>query len=191
VRFSPDGKFVLMVDTFVATSPEQVYFRIHAVKDESLVWAAPAALNPTGKAQFATMAVWLRQTDRLYYRDPAGVQYWDPPKTDGTAYPGLKWYSPTISPDDRFVAYAVDLAAQPHVEVRELATKAVRVIPGVRGAPFFVEVNKLFVAEYAPSAQPGPGVQAYEQTGRAFLIDIRTNTETPVPNFIPFDYWPR
>jgi hypothetical protein len=54
-----------------------------------------------------------------------------------------------------------------------------------------VEVNKLFVAEYAPSVQPGPGVQAYEQSGRAFLIDIRTNTETPVPNFIPFDYWPR
>jgi hypothetical protein len=191
VRFSPDGKYVLMVDTFVATSPEQVYFRVHSVQDGSLVWAAPAALNPTGKAQFATMAAWLRQSARLLYRDPVGVQTWDPPSTNRAIYPGLKWYSPSISPDDRLAAYAVGLDAQPHVEVRELATKSFRMIPGVRGAPFFVAANMLFMAEYAVNPQPGPGSQAYSQTGRAFVFDLRTNVETPVPFMTPLDFWPR
>ena len=195
VRFSPDGKYVLMVDTFVAgvapVSPDQAYFQVRSVQDGSLVWAAPAALHPTGKLQFATMAAWLHQADKLYYRDSAGVQTWNPPSADWTIYPGLGWYSPSISPDDRMVAYAVDLDKVPHVEVRELVSKALRVIPGVRGDPFFIGAGMLIVAEYAPSTQPGPGVQAYSQTGRAYIFDLRTNTETPVPVVNPIDYWPR
>ena len=195
IRFSPDGKYLLMVDTFVTSgppgSPELAPFQVRSVQDGSLVWAAPSALQPTGKFQFVTMAVWLHQTDRIYYRDSVGVQTWDAPSTDRTIYPGLGWYSPSISPDDRLVAYTVDLEAQPHVEVRELATKTFRVIPGVRGSPFFLANNLLLVAEYAPSPQPGLGVQAYSQTGRAFVFDLRTSTETPVPMLNPIDYWPR
>jgi hypothetical protein len=195
VRFSPDGRYLLMVDTFVSggppESPDLAAFQVRSVQDGSLLWAAPSALHPTGKGQFVTMAAWLHQADRFFYRDAAGVQTWDQPSTDGTIYPGLGWYSPSISPDDRSVAYAVDLDAQPHVEVRELTTKAFRVIPGIRGSPFFVGANMLFVAEYAPSTQPGPGVQAYSPTGRAFVFDLRTDTETPVPIFDPIDFWPR
>ena len=199
VRFSPDGKYLLMVDTFVGTGPsaspdqarEMAPLQIRSVQDGGFVWAAPSALRASGKYQFATMAVWLHQADRLYYRDSMGVQTWDPPSIDGTIYPGLAWYSPSISPDDRLVAYAVDLDAQPHVEVRELATKAIRVIPGIRGAPFFLSSNLLFVAEFAPSTQYGPGVPPHSPNGRAVVIDLRTNVETPVPTLNPIDYWPR
>jgi hypothetical protein len=199
VRFSSDGQYQLMVDTYVATGPaaspdqarDMAPFQIRSVLDGSFVWAAPSALRAPGKYQFATMAAWLHQADRLYYRDSAGVQTWDRPSSDGTIYPGLAWYSPSISPDDRLVAYTVDLDAQPHVEVRELATKAFRVIPGIRAAPFFLSSNLLFVAEYAPSTQYGPGVPPYSPNGRAVVIDLRTNVETPVPMINPIDYWPR
>jgi hypothetical protein len=197
VRFSRDGKYILMVDTFVGgpvpASPEYAHFQVLAMPAGNTVWVPPTALMAGDKIgySFVTMAAWSRTADRLYYRDQAGVHTWDPPRTVGTMSAGLTWFSPSVSPDGRFLAYAVNMTDQPHVEVRDLVTNDVRVIRGARGAPFFVTNSQLFVAEYAPSTQQGPGVQAYSQTGRAFVIDLRTIVETTVPMINPIDYWPR
>jgi hypothetical protein len=195
VSFSPDGRYVLVVDTALAgaapASPDQASVQVHSVPDGNLVFVPPSALASSGKLDpFVTMAAWSRQTDRLYYRDQAGVHTWDPPATVGTLAGGLSWYFPSMSPDGRFVAYAVNMRDQPHVEVRDLVSNKVQIIPGVRGSPFFITPNVLFEAEYA-RGQPGPG-PPYSPTGRDFVFDLRTNVETPIAaSIVPIDYWPR
>jgi WD40 repeat protein len=197
VRFSRDGKYLLMVDTFVSgplpDSPEHASFQVRAMPAGNLVWVPPTALMYGDKIgwKFVTMAAWSRNSDRLYYRDLDGVHTWDPPRAVASMSPSLTWFSPSVSPDGRFIAYAVNMTDQPHVEVRDLVTNDVRVIRGPRGAPFFLANSQLFVAEYAPSTQQGPGVQAYSQTGKAFVIDLRTIVETGVPMMNPIDSWPR
>jgi hypothetical protein len=197
VRFSPDGKYLLMADTYLKgaapSTPEHAQFQVRAMPAGDLVWVPPTALTSGDKIgySFVTMAVWSRTGHRLYYRDQTGVHAWDPAATVETRAAGLTWYSPSISPDGHSVAYAVNMREQPHVEVRELVSNKVQVIPGVRAEPFFVAPRTLFVAEYAPSTQPGPGVQAYSRTGRALVFDLLTNVETPVAMVKPIDYWPR
>jgi hypothetical protein len=196
VHFSNDGKYLLMIDTFVAigapASPDMSHLQVHSIPDGNFVWAAPAGPNATiGKYTFTTMAAWSRKTDRLYYRDQDGVHTWDPPKTVGTMSATLSWYSPSVSPDGRLIAYAVNMRDQPHVEVRDLATGDVRVIRGTRGSPFFVADSMLYVAEYVPSTQQGPGSQLYEQSSRAFVIDLHTIVETAAAMLNPIDSWPR
>ena len=202
VRFSHDGKYLLMVDTYVAggppATPDQAIVQVHSVPDGSLVFVPPSALSQPGNKFFyyVTMAAWSHQTDRLYYRDRDGVQVWEPNmySTQKTIAAGLNWFLPSISPGDRFVAYVVteggSSLSQPHVEVRDLATNAVRVIPGIRAAPFFVSDTLLLVAEYGPNPEQGPG-PSYVPTGKGFFFDVRTNVETQTKEVIsPIDYWP-
>jgi hypothetical protein len=194
VRFSNDGKYLLMVDTAVdygaPASPGHAHFQVRSIPDGTLVWSPPPGQTSGGSFSLISMAAWSHKTDRLYYRDPDGVHTWDPPKIAGTLSSTLSWYTPSVSPDDRYVAYAVNMRNQPHVEVRDLVTNDVRVIRGTRAAPFFVADNLLFVAEYAP-VPPGPGGMTHNHTGRAFVIDLRTIVETPVAFLDRIDSWPR
>jgi hypothetical protein len=193
ILFSPDGKYVVMADTVLdfgtPKSPDQAHFQVYSVPDGNLVWVPPSAVvRPTAGLTFTTMAAWSRQDPhRLFYRDMAGVHTWDPPSAVGTLVSGMSWYTPSVSPDGRFVAYAIYEREQPHVEVRDLVSNKVQVIPGIRAAPVFVTDRYLFQAEYAPG-QSGP----YFQTGREFIVDIRTSVETPLSvNAKPIDIWPR
>jgi hypothetical protein len=200
VRFSPDGKYLVMVDTYVAgaapSAPDQATFQVHSVPDGGLVWVPPGALNPPGSGQFTTMAAWSHHSDRLYYRDQAGVHTWDPPSTVGTIAAGLTWYSPTISADDRLVAYVLSvgenaLLGKPYVEIRDLASNTVRDLSGIRAAPWFLSGTLLLEAEYGPNPQQGPG-PVYTQTGSTFVYNLSTNVEMPIPVVInPIDSWPR
>ncbi len=201
VRFSPDGKYLLMVDTYVAgaapASPDQAIVQVRTA-DGSLAFVPPSALGTSGSklGPSITMAAWARRSDRLYYRDSDGVHTWDPPSTVGTMASGLTWYSPTVSADDRYVAYVRTvgdnaLTGQPYVEIRDLASNAVRDLSGIRAAPWFLSGSLLLEAEYGPNPQQGPGPQ-YVQTGSNFVFNLTTNVETPIPVVInPIDSWPR
>jgi hypothetical protein len=197
VRFSHDGKYLLMVDTYVdgpaPASAEYAHFQVRAMPAGNLVWVPPGALVQGDKIGFSfnTMAAWSRTSDRLYYRDAAGVHSWDPPATVGTLAAGLAWFLPSVSPDDRFVAYTVNPDTQPHLEVRDLFSGAVRVLPGVRAAPFFISSTTLLAGSYEPSVQQGLGILPFTQTG-SVAIDLTTNVETRIPTLsAPIDYWPR
>src|SRR5258708_2191883 len=197
VRFSPDGKYLLMVDTYVdgptPASADYAHFQVRAMPAGNLVWVPPGALVAGDKigSSFHTMAAWSRTSDRLYYRDAAGVHSWDPPATLGTLASGLIWYSPSVSPDGRDVAYTVSPDTGPHVEVRDLVTNTVRVLLGTRAAPFFVSSTTLVVGTYEASTQQGLGYQPFAQTG-SVAIDLTTHVETPIPILsAPIDYWPR
>ena len=195
VRFSHDGKFVLMVDTWVAgvapATPLEAAMQVHSVPDAGLVWVPPAALAASGKKiAFVTMAAWSHQSDRLLYRDPAGVHAWDPSGTDTTLAAGLAWYSPSVSPDDRLVAYSVgiEFGGQPHIEVRDLVSGSVKVLPGALGQPLLLSDDLLIEAHLAPSQTMGP---PFVGTGY-FLLKLSTGAEAAIPGFSPpYDVWPR
>jgi hypothetical protein len=96
-----------------------------------------------------------------------------------------------VSPDDKLIAYTVNLDAQPHVEVRDLVSNKVRTLPGIRASPFFVSNSTMIVGVYEPNSQQGPGTLPYAQTG-AVLFDLNTGAETRLFWVInPLDYWPR
>jgi hypothetical protein len=197
VRFSHDGKYLLMVDTYVdappPASPEQAHFQVRAMPSGNLVWAPPIALTTGAQGRFSlvTMAAWSGTADRLYYRDDSGVHSWVPPATVATIAAGLAWFSPAVSPDDRYVAYTVSLAEKPYVEVRDLVSNSVRVLPGTRAAQLFLSSNTLLEGAYEPTNQQGLGTLPYGQTA-SVVLDLTTGVETPMPVFInPIDYWPR
>jgi hypothetical protein len=196
VRFSHDGKYLVMVDTFVngpaPASLDLAHFQVRAMPAGNLVWVPPAALGSGTKiSSFVTMAAWAGTADRLYYRDSAGVHSWEPPATVQSVT-GLKdWFSASVSPDDRFVAYTMNLDTQPQAEVFDVISKAVRFLPGTRVASFFVSSTTLLEGVYGPSNEQGLGTLPYKQIGSA-LFDLNTNLETPVSVLInPVDFWPR
>jgi hypothetical protein len=203
VRFSPDEKYVVMVDTYLAgaapASSDQAIIQVHSVPDGGLVWVPPSALVASGNkgGPYVTMVAWSHQTDHLYYRDQAGVHVWDPSGTVSTMVTGLAWYSPSVSPDDRFIAYALNVGGQPHIEVRDLISSSVRVIPGTLGQPILLTDDELIESHFVPNTQGlGP---PYHSTG-VYVLNLVTNAETPLlvnPAVSPFsspfviDTWPR
>jgi Tol biopolymer transport system component len=177
VRFSYDGKFLLMVDTFFAgvRPAGEAHFQVRSVPDGKLVWVPPGALE----GAWTTMAVWAHSSNRLYYRE-AGVQTWDAQTNAiGTLAANVSWSSPTMSLDDRFVAYETTAAnGKPHVEVRDLASGSVRVLPGILGRPTLlsdtVMIEQHFVVD---STGMGPPYAP----DRFFVLNLTTNEETALP----------
>jgi hypothetical protein len=196
VRFSHDGKYLLMVDTYVdgpvPASADQAHFQVRAMPSGNLVWVPASALSRGANVgpSFVTMAAWSRTSDRLYYRDSEGVHSWDAPISVAPMAAGLAWYTPSISPDGRFVAYTVNYDTKPQVEVRDLASNTVRALPGMRAKPLFVSGSKLVEGTFEPNHQQGPGTPYPVQTG-SVVFDLNTGVETRLPVAInPIDSWP-
>jgi hypothetical protein len=193
VRFSPDGQYVVMVDTFVAgpapTLQKLAYFQVLSVQNGGLVWVPQSALGVAGKyGGWVTMAAWLHGSDRLFYRDPAGVHTWEPPAAVRTFAAGLLWGAPSISADDRFVAYSVaGTGGKPHIEVRDLTSGAVRVLTGTRGLPVLLSDTLMLESHFVQRQGPGP---PYFPTGM-FVLNLSTNIEASVASVLTTeDTWP-
>jgi hypothetical protein len=193
VRFSPDGQYVVMVDTFVAgpvpALEKLAAFQVISVQNGSLVWVPRSALGATGKyGGWVTMAAWSQTSDRLYYRDQAGVHTWDPPTTVGTMAAGLLWYSPSLSPDGSLLAYAANMTTQPRIEIRNLVDGSIRALTGMRGEPLLLSNQEMIEAHYIRNTQVGP---QYAATGY-YILDLLTSKETAIPGILqPMDSWPR
>lgn len=195
VRFSPDGKYLLMVDTFVTGAApvleKLAAFQVISVQDGSLVWVPPSALGASGNkgGPFITMAAWSQTSDRLYYRDHAGVHTWDPPATVGMMAAGLVWYSPSLSPDGSLLAYANNVTTQPRIEIRNVADGSVRVLAGVKGDPLFLSNQEVIEAHFIKNTQLGPPFIP----SHYYILDLLTNKETALPAILglPMDIWPR
>jgi len=129
VAFAPDGNSVLLVDDLSGFTPGrttgQSSVQVRGL-DGTLRFAAPW----DGKA--ATMpsdAVW--GTDgRVYFWDSQGVSVADPSTgLTRTLLPGVRWYDPSVSPDGRYIVFAVrDEQGLPTLELLDTATG--NVVPG-------------------------------------------------------------
>jgi hypothetical protein len=133
--------------------------------------------------------VWLHGSDRLLYRDTAGAHRWEISGVR-TFAAGLIWRSPSVSLDDRIVAYsAAGTTGKPHIELRNLTSGSVRVLSGTLGQPILLSDTVMLESHMVANTQgPGP---AYIPSG-LFALNFSTNVETPVPGILmPLDSWPR
>jgi hypothetical protein len=180
VAFSHTGQYVLIVDTAVNR------LQTFRTSDGSMVYAAPSG----GSGGLRTMAVWSHPGDRFYFRNNSGVYQWDASSGVSSFIPGLKWIRPSLTTDDRFVAYVILTAGVPHVEMRQLSSGGVTTFSGLRDLPVFVAEATLLVHE---AAACNTCMGAYNWTGKMFVIHTDTRIEADLGiagwDFGPF--WPR
>ncbi len=164
VAFSRDGQYILVVDTAVN--------RLQAFRtsDGALLYAAPSG----GAGGLRTMAVWAHTADRFYFRNNSGVYQWDSASGISSFIAGLKWSTPSLTADDRFVAYAVGTSSTPHVETRELSSGAVATFAPWRDMPVFIAARKLLVHEEA-ACNTCLGINNW--TGKTLLVHTDTHAE--------------
>jgi hypothetical protein len=180
VAFSLDGQHVIVVDT--AANRLQAF----RTSDAALVYAAPSG----GAGGLRTMAVWAHVGDHFYFRNNSGVYQWDSASGISSVIGGLQWSHPSLTADDRFVAYMVLTSGLPHIQMRELSSGSVTAFSGLRDSPVFVAETTLLVHE---EVQCTNCMGAYNWTGKTFVIHTDTRGEADLGiagwDFGPF--WPR
>ena len=181
LEYSPDDKYLLMVDTFVGNqgqAPETGQFLVLRAADFSV-----AFVPPSGVSSNATMATWARHANRLYYRDAIGVRTWNAEEHNvGTLVTGLHWYDPAPSPDDRWMAFTdIDTQFVPHVRIYDLQTnKVIATVTAPRSHPIFITTNALWYLEEQPCQSEclaGPS----QTSGKGFVYALDSKRETALP----------
>jgi len=181
LEFSPDDKYLLMVDTFVGNqgqAPETGQFLVLRATD-----ATVAFLPPSGVSANATMATWARHADRLYYRDQVGVRSWDAGTTSvGTVATALHWYDPAPSPDDGWLAFTdIDAQFVPRVRLYDLQhNQAVATVTAARSHPIFITPDILWYLEEQPCQSECLGGPS-QTSGKVLAYNLKAKSETALP----------
>jgi Tol biopolymer transport system component len=181
LEYSPDDKYLLMVDTFVgnqAQAPETGQFLVMRTVDLTV-----AFVPPSGVSANATMATWARHMNRLYYRDAVGVRTWDAEvHSVGTLATGLHWYDPTSSPDDRSLAFTdIDSHFAPHVKVLDLQSQqTAATAAGARSHPIFVGADTIWYLEEQACTSECLGGPS-QTSGKVLAYDLKSRSETALP----------
>ena len=181
LEYSPDDKYLLMVDTYVGNqgqAPETGQFLVLRTSDLSVAFVPPAGISSN-----ATMATWARHTNRLFYRDAIGVRTWTAEDHNvGTLVAGLHWYDPAPSPDDRWLAFTdIDTQFIPHVRIYDLQTNQVAAtVSAARSHPIFITAASLWDLEEQPCQSEclaGPS----QTSGKAFAYALDSKRESALP----------
>lgn len=182
VRFSPDGQYVLFVDTAV------YHLQVFRTSDGVAVYTAPSG----GAGGFRTMATWAHQGDVFYFRNNAGVYRWDPSNGIASFAAGLRWFDPGLSADDQSLAYAVMSAAGvPHVEVRSMTGGVTVSSAPWRSAPVFLSGTTVLLEE-DQQCPPDSMCLGYVAAGKSavFHLDTQTETELGLTGWSLAAFWP-
>jgi hypothetical protein len=184
VRFSADGQYLFMVDTFVAgaapASASQAVMQVWSaagVDAPALAWVPPSALEVSGSKSgpYITMAVWSHASNRLYYRDKVGVQTWEPQGLPVTFDPGVQWRWPSLSGNDSQLAYELTVNGESEVHVRDLISGSVQVFKGER-RPILLSTSEM-IEEHTD--------------GGWYVQSLPSGVETPRPEVAQLmDTWP-
>ncbi|HVS05055.1 MAG TPA: hypothetical protein VHK65_02675 [Candidatus Dormibacteraeota bacterium] len=179
VAFSPDGQYVLVVDTFVYR------LQLFRTSDGTMVYAAPSG----GAGGLRTGAVWAHTGDRFYFRNNSGVYQWDASSGISSFIPGLSWSTPSLTTDDRLVAYALGTNTAPHVETRLMSSGATTAYAPWRDSPVFVAPTTLLAHEEAPCDNC---MGIYNWTGKTLLVhtDTRAESDLGITGWLFGAFWP-
>ena len=181
LAYSPDDKYLLLVDTFVGNelqAPQTGQFLVLRTADNTVAFVPPA-----GSSSNATMATWASHSDRLYYRDQVGVRTWDAGATSiGTLATGLHWYDPAVSPDDRFIVYTdIDTQSVPHLKLFDLQNNQVTLVSSApRSHPIFITADLLWSLEEQPCQSECLGGPS-QTSGKVFAYSLKSKTESALP----------
>jgi hypothetical protein len=180
VAFSPDSQYVLVVDTFVYR------LQLFRTSDGTMVYAAPSG----GAGGFRTGAVWAHTGQRFYFRNNSGVYQWDSSSGISSLIPGLTWSTPTLTTDDRLVAYTLGTDRAPHVEARVMSSGGTTAYAPWRDSPVFVAPTTLLVHEEAPCDNC---MGIYSWTGKTFVVhtDTRAESDLGITGWQFGAFWPR
>jgi hypothetical protein len=135
------------------------------------------------------MAVWSHTADRFYFRNNSGVYQWDASSGISSFIPGLKWSMPSLTADDRTVAYALGTESTPHVETRVLSSGATTAFAPWRDSPVFVAATTLLVHEEAPC---NTCMGRYNWTGKTLVVhtDTRAESDLGITGWQMGAFWP-
>ncbi len=112
---------------------------------------------------------------RLYYRDNAGVETWEPPGLPVAFDPGVQWRWPSVSWDDSKLAYGLTVNGESEVHVRDLISGSIQVFKGER-RPVLLFANEMIEAH---------------ADGRWYVQSLSSGVETPRPEVAQLmDTWP-
>ena len=182
IRFSPSGRYLVMANTLVVAKHLQIF----RTSDWSLLWSADKGGSP----------LWSRDGNRLYFEDFAGEHAWQPDTSVSTVAPD-GWLDPTLSPDGCCVAYTLDYATNPHVEVRDLRSGARQQIEGMHAAyPVFASSDVVWLAEMTKTGS-GEGAPPYTSSGIELAYNLRSHDQARLPYsvdggaILSVDLWPR
>ena len=174
LAFSPDGKYLALVQTFtVGGTGGAAPFQVRR-PDGSLVSGSPAG---------RTMATWAGIGSTLYFRDPAGVERWTASSALSSVLPSVRWIRPRPSPDGRWIVFTQrDSTGLPSVELLDLTHPGiVRQLAAGAAEPVFVTGTTLwFRGERL--CQAGDGCELGPPsipTGATFVYDLITGRATP------------
>ena len=182
LEYSPDDKYLLMVDTFIGNqgqAPETGQFLVLRTADNTV-----AFLPPSGTSANATMATWARHSNRVFYRDAVGVRTWDAEvHSVGTLAGGLHWYDPAPSPDDRWLAYTdIDTQFVPRVKLYDLhgGGQTATTSPAPRSHPIFITADTIWYLEEVACTGECMGGPS-QPSGKVFAYSLTSKSETSLP----------
>ena len=142
--FTPSGKHA-----YVLNQPLQQQASLLVVEAGKVVFSV---LPPAGKDwpenAWPAMAVWSPTAETLYYRQGTDIWKWSSGSGAQKFLPGVKWFYPTISPDGRWLAYAVEIPNFLHdVYVVDLAHGGTpqKIGPGAHNYPVFLNDSQLWL----------------------------------------------
>jgi hypothetical protein len=182
VAFSPDGRYISLLENFCGAADFQV-----RRSDGSLVGEIKGTYGLLPLAP--TMGVWSGST--LYFRDSKGVEAW----RDGTVtpfLPGVAWIRPKVSPLGGEITYVVrGKDGLGRVYIVDTGTGKVVPLPNAgRVEPVFLSPRYIWYAGeqlcttgycWAPGTLP---------TGKTYIYDIPAGTETESRITAVYDVWP-
>ena len=183
VAFSPDGRYVSLIDSFGRGMAVQVR-RIDGSAAGRDLPSSPDTTNPI------TMGVW-SGTD-LFFRDPQGVERWH----DGSVtpfLPGVAWIHPAASPGGGQIVYAArggDGLAR--IYVVDLSTGSVRQLTTQpRNWPLFLTQRYVWYRGERLCGQNEPGMCLHTTfTGKTYIYDLQSGAEWESIITDIADVWP-
>lgn len=142
------GSYLYVLDVPIA--PDTVFVGLHGL-DRVFMFRPPDRGWRTNEQP--AQPVWSPTDKVLYYRRAGSVWQWTPHGGEQLFLPDTFWQSPTISPDGRYLAYAVpndDGSSDTYLIDRSLGGRP-RLIGEDRGGPVFLTAAQLWWQEASGS----------------------------------------
>jgi Tol biopolymer transport system component len=176
--YSPDGASI----SFVMSGFGAGAFR---------VWSADGRKLIGDDSKGATMSAW--SGPGLYFRDQNGVEVWRG-GVISQFLPGVTWITPRASPAGDQIVYVVrDSGGWAHTYVVDTAMRTVRELKKARSHPAFLTSRFIwYEGERACVAadQCGANPPSHPLSGKTYIYDLQTGTETESIITSVSDVWP-